>query len=300
MVLATSPPLFVGVSGWAAAKVKHAKFIFDVRDLWPEVAVKMGELSNAKAILLAEKIEGFLYRKADLITPVTDSFLETIASKGIPPTKMQVIPNGTEPDTFNTAASKESLRSRHQLPNKCIVSFIGNMGLAQGLEHVIVAAQQSWEKGEDQVLFLFVGDGPRKERLVKMTQEAGLTNVLFRDRVPLELAVEYMNASDYLIVSLANDPIYAKFIPSKLFDSMAASKPVLLSVDGESRVILDASAAGIYYPAENAQALLDAIEKLRTNPVIAQEMGIRGRDYVTQHFSRRAQALKMLEAMKRV
>ncbi len=295
IVLATSPPLFVGVSGWAAARIKRARFVFDVRDLWPEVAVKMGELNNPKAIKVAESVERFLYRKADLITPVTESFLETIAAKGIPKERMVVVTNGTDPDIFLSEHSPDILRSRLGLPDGFIVSFIGNLGLAQGLLHIIEAAAAMEASGQHDVKFLFVGDGPRKAAVLEAAQKAGLTNIIFRERVTLPEAVEYMIASDALLVPLANDPIYAKFIPSKLFDSMAAARPVLLSVDGEARAILDQAQAGIWYPAEDAAGLVDAIEALRKHPDL-EALGQRGRDFVSAHYTRRAQALKMLKA----
>lgn len=295
IVLATSPPLFVGVSGWAAARIKRARFVFDVRDLWPEVAVKMGELNNPKAIKVAESVERFLYRKADLITPVTESFLESIVAKGIPKERMVVVTNGTDPDIFLSEHTPDLLRSRLDLPEGFIVSFIGNLGLAQGLLHIIEAAEAMEASGQHDVKFLFVGDGPRKAAVLEAAQKAGLTNIIFRERVTLPEAVEYMIASDALLVPLANDPIYAKFIPSKLFDSMAVARPVLLSVDGEARAILDQAQAGIWYPAEDAAGLVDAIETLRNHQDL-EALGQRGRDFVSAHYTRRAQALKMLKA----
>jgi glycosyltransferase involved in cell wall biosynthesis len=296
-VLATSPPLFVGLSGWAAARIKRARFVFDVRDLWPEVAVKMGELNNPRAIRLAERVERFLYRKADLITPVTESFKDTIAGMGIPRHKMVVITNGTEPEVFRSSESVASLREKWSLPDGFVVSFIGNLGLAQGLGHIIDAARILESREEKDITFLFVGDGPRKMSVMAAAEKAGLQRVIFRDRVTLPEAVEFMNASDALLVPLADDPIYAKFIPSKLFDSMAAGKPVLLSVDGEARAILERAAAGLWYPAEQANGLVDAIHSLRNHPA-PNRFGIEGRRFVAEHYTRRAQALKMLHAFQ--
>jgi glycosyltransferase involved in cell wall biosynthesis len=297
VVLATSPPLFVGLSGWAAARIKRARFVFDVRDLWPEVAVKMGELNNPKAIRMAEAVESFLYRKADLITPVTASFKDTIAGMGISREKMVVVSNGTEPEVFQSSIPANELRLKWSIPSGFIVSFIGNLGLAQGLGHIIEAARLLEEQGNDDIYFLFVGDGPRKAFVMDEARKAGVSRVIFRDRVTLPEAVEYMNASDALLVPLADDPIYAKFIPSKLFDSMAAGKPVLLSVDGEARTILNRAAAGLWYPAEQANGLVDSILSLRNHPNF-DTFGIAGRRFVIEHYTRRAQAMKMLDAFQ--
>lgn len=299
IVLATSPPLFVGISGWAAAKIKRAKFVFDVRDLWPEVAVKMGELTNPKAIKIAEKIEHFLYRKADIIIPVTQSFLDTIASNGIEREKMKVITNGTVPEEFSLSESPSQLRLELGLPVKqFIVTFAGNMGLAQGLDHIVECAKLYAESKDNSVLFMFVGDGPRKQRLVDFVQNNDLQNVLFVDRVTTPMAVRYMNASDALLVSLGNDPVYNMFVPSKLFDSMAVGKPVLLSVDGEAKAILDRAEAGLYYTAENAQGLRNSIETLRLNEKLYQLYSKNGPKFVKQYYSRSALAKEMLSYIK--
>jgi len=296
IVLATSPPLFVGLSGWVASHLKRARFVFDVRDLWPEVAVKMGELNNPNTIRMAEAIELFLYRKSDLITVVTSSFRDTIEKMGVRSQKIRVISNGTDTQIFFSNDSVEILRIKFNLPSGFIVSFIGNLGLAQGLDHIIETAWMFHSEGNLDVFFLFVGDGPRKSDLMSKAVDKGLSNVIFRERVELPVASEYMNASDALLVPLADDPIYHKFIPSKLFDSMAAAKPVLLSVDGESHRILVDSDSGIWYPAENADCLKDVILELKKDSLKARQMGTKGKVYVEQHFTRRAQALKMLQA----
>jgi len=300
IVLASSPPLFVGISGWAIARMKRAKFVFDVRDLWPEVAIKMGELNNGFAINLAEKVEHFLYRKADLITAVTRSFKKSIADKDISGDKIKVITNGTDPELFVTEHSKKELRDNLGLRNHFLVSYIGNLGLAQGLEHIIEAAEQIQQTGLSDISFLIVGAGPKKKELKEIAGEKKLTNVTFVNRVPMEKAVEYMNASDALLVPLANDPIYSQFIPSKLFDSMAASKPVLLSVDGESRDILEYSNAGLYYEAEDDEKLFEKILWLKEHKERAERMGEKGRRYVIENYTREVQAMKMIKELQRI
>ena len=296
-VIASSPPLFVGVSGLIASWLKKAKFVFDVRDLWPDLAVSMGELKNRHAIRLAESLELFLYRKADTITTVTDSFKKSIIAKGIDGSKVTIVSNGTDPELFRSLKSKTTLRIELSLPDHFIVSYIGNIGIVQGLDHIIKSALFYSKSGSGKISFLFVGDGPRKKDLERDVMSLGLRNVIFRDRVPSEVASEYMNASDALLVPLANDPICEKFIPSKLFDSMAASKPVLLSVPGESREILMESEAGIFYPPEDDKALVSAIDLLNSDPDLCREMSRNGCRYVMQKYSRRAQALKMLDIL---
>lgn len=300
IVCASSPPLFVGISGWIVALFKKARFVFDVRDLWPEVAVKMGELNNKIAITIAEKIENFLYNKADLITVVTKSFKKSISQKGISENKIDIVTNGTDPVLFYLDEAKQTLRHKLGLQNSFLVSYIGNIGLAQGLDHIINAASLIQEKGLNNISFLIVGDGPKKDELKLESKEKSVINITFIDRVALNKAIEYMNASDVLLVPLADDPIYSQFIPSKLFDSMAAAKPILLSVNGESKSILEKAEAGVYYEAENERQLVDAIIWLKEHAEEAGIMAKNGRTFVKNNYSRDIQAQHMLNSFKKI
>ena len=299
VVVASSPPLFVGIAGWAISRIKGAKYVFDVRDLWPDVAIAMGELRNKRAASLAKSVEKFIYRKAHGITAVTDSFCEDIQRMVGGEKMIRRFTNGTVPEIFEVNKSKVALRQELNLSEKYYVLFAGNMGLAQGLDHVVDAANILQQKAP-QVQFLFVGDGVRKANIATRSKELNLKNIDFLPRVPLKTAARYMNAADALLVPLGNNEIYKKFIPSKLFDSMAASKPVLLSVDGEARKILKEANSGVYYPAENAEGLANAILTLIKDPEESAAMGARGCAYVKEHFSRRTVAIKMAGFLEEV
>lgn len=300
IVWATSPPLFVGISGWAASLFRRARFVFDVRDLWPDVAVAMGELGNDLAIGIAQYIEKFLYRRADLITPVTHSFREAIVSKGISGDKITVVMNGTDTSLFNLEIPVGKLRENLGFQNRFIASYVGNLGLAQGLEHILEAARELQDRKNLDISFLIVGDGPKKSNLRELSETYNLSNLTFIPRVPLEEAVRYMMASDCLLVPLARDDIYDQFIPSKLFDGMAAAKPILLSVDGESRNILRQAGAGLYYEAENHRQLVEKLLWLKDHPQKIAEMGRQGRKYVEEHMTREAQSNKMMLEFKQL
>ncbi len=296
IVAASSPPLFVGIAGWAADKIHKGKFVFDVRDLWPEVAIKMGQLNNQLAISIAKKIEHFLYRKADLITTVTNSFKRTISENGIINSKIDVITNGTDSDVFDLKDTKYELRKSLSLDRGFLVSYVGNIGLAQGLEHIIESARRLQNDGVIDIRFLIVGDGPEKRYLKEKAASANIHNIAFINRVPLAKASKYMSASDALLVPLADDPIYSQFVPSKLFDGMAAAKPILLSVNGEAREILKASKAGVYYEAENDKQLTEKILWLKNHPQEVSEMARNGYKFVNEHYTREAQAESMLHS----
>lgn len=298
VVFASSPPLFVGIAGWLSARLTDAQFIFDVRDTWPEVAVAMGALNNPLAISLAEGLECFIYNRADGITAVTDSFCEHISERvdGDPPIRR--VMNGTVPEIFNRDDQRTKKRAALGVQDKFVVLYAGNHGLAQGLPHIVEAAA-SMPSGVG-VEFVMVGSGPVKSELVDEARRHDLDTIQFVDRVSLEEAAAYMAASDALLVPLEDHKIYKQFIPSKLFDSMAAGKPVLLSVDGEARTILDKADAGLYYPPENAEELTEHVAWLAAHPSEAQAMGERGRAYARMHCTRASQVDKLISFMEEV
>ncbi|MFP4643762.1 MAG: glycosyltransferase family 4 protein [Spirochaetales bacterium] len=298
VVIASSPPLFVGPSGWLVAKLKRAKYVFDVRDLWPKVAVAMGELNGAKAIRIAEAIERFTYRKADAVTTVTKSFsgeIEKVTQKSKP---VELVMNGAMTrliDTVDRDAAFRELYAREYFT----VTYAGNLGLAQGLGHIIDAAA-ILEKSDPGVRFRIIGSGPKQHELVSRAREYGLSNVEFYDRVELSRALQFLVASDALVVPLVKDDIYRMFIPSKLFDSMAVGKPVLLSVDGEAREILESAEAGLFYEPESSEGLVRAVRELRSSPEKAKAMGRNGYNVARARLSRDAQSKRFLALLEKI
>jgi len=286
-VLATSPPLLGGVAGWAISRLKRAKFVLDIRDIWPAAAEALGELRNPFFLRCAEWLERRLYRAADCITAVTKSFCAHISAVGADASKIHWLPNGTVEELFTPDHCEAGLKATLGLEGRFVVTFAGTHGIAQGLLAVLDAAKHL--TGEP-VTFFFIGDGPVKPALMERARAEGLDNVVFHAQVPLVRIPPYLNLSDALLVPLRNDPIFSSFIPSKLFDSMACGKPVLLMVDGEARRLLDEARAGLYVAAENACALADAVRWLRAHPDESRDFGRNGRKFVLENFTRSRQA----------
>ena len=299
VVLATSPPLFVGLAGWAISKLKRAKFVFDVRDLWPDLAIEMGELRDLRVIGLAKRMERFIYRHADGITAVTESFCRDISRTAKTDVPVGLVMNGTTPSVFDCDAERARLRKELGWEDRFVVTYAGNVGLCQGLHHIVEAAAVL-EQETPRLLFAFIGEGAVREHLVKEAERRQIGNVQFLGRVPLEKAAAYMAASDALLVPLADEAIYQKFIPSKLFDSMAAGRPVLLAVDGEARRILDRAEAGLYYAPESGDALAEAVRRLLEHPERGQGMGRKGQAFVREHYDRKVQARKMASFLEAI
>lgn len=298
VVLASSPPLFVGPAGWIAARLLRAPFVFDVRDLWPDLAVAMNELNDPSKIWLAKRLEHFIYHRADAITAVTDGFCDAIQSVTGPSKPMKRVMNGTVPSIFQRDAAREPLRKELGIDDRFVVTYAGNIGICQGLDHILDAAEELQARGKDDILFRMIGSGPVKDQLRKEAERRDLGNLEFHPRVSLDEAAAHMSAADALLVPLARHEIYCSFIPSKLFDSMAAGRPVLLSVDGESRAILERAEAGRYYEAEDGAALAREVEWMNDHPDAAKTMGARGREFAATHCTRAVQADRMVDFLE--
>jgi len=290
VVVATSPPLPVALAGLVISRLKRAAFVMDVRDLWPRAAKALGELAEGRAYQAAERLEMFLYRRADRITVTTRAFARDIAERA-PETsaRIHLVPNGTLETVFNPDRGDAGLRRQLGLDGLCVAGYVGLHGLAQGLGTVLDAAERLAAAGAP-IHFLFVGDGPQRSALISRAQNAGLTNVLFLPQVPLEESAHYMNAADVLLVPLTAEPVFEMFVPSKMFDAMACARPVVLMVPGEARTILAESGGGVFVPPGDAVTLAEALTELAGQGESRERMGRAGRAYVVQHYRRAEQA----------
>lgn len=294
IVFASSPPLPVGIAGWVVARLKRARYVFDVRDQWPEVAVALGELSRPGFVRLAERMEAFIYRHADAITSVTRGFVADIRAAVGDSRPVELVRNGTVPETFSRDDRRPAGRDLMGAGDRFVVLFAGNIGVAQGLDHVMEAAAQLQER-KASVLFVFLGSGARLDFLRREAERRTLQNVRFLPRTDLETAAGLHAAADALLVALVRHEVFQKYIPSKLYDAMAAGRPLLLSVDGEARDLVEEHGAGVYYPPEDAAGLVGAVEWLRAHPQEASAMGRRGRDAAVRCYSRSEQAGQLLQ-----
>ena len=298
VVFATSPPLPVGLVGWVIARARGARFILDVRDLWPAAVRALGQVQRPAALRLAEALEQFLYRRADRITAATRGFVRHIAPRAKEASRVVWLPNGASTDLFDPARVDPTLRGRLGLEGRFVVTFAGLHGLAQGLDAVLEAASRLRDRPD--VSFCLIGDGPVKEDLVARAARLGLSNVRFLPTVPVDEVAPYLTASDALLVPLRRHPVFDTFVPSKLFDFLACARPVILLVDGEAREILEASGGGIFSPPGDGDELAKAVLTLLETPVEARRrMGERGRVYVLAHYTRAAHAARLVELIER-
>jgi glycosyltransferase involved in cell wall biosynthesis len=292
VVIATSPQLLVGLTGWWLARSKGVPFVFEVRDLWPEslAAVGMGE-SNSLLHRLLGKIAGFLYRKCDHIVVVTPAFKSHLIERwNVPPEKISIVQNGVEADLFSPRpASAVELRRELSMEAKFVVCYIGTMGLAHGLETIVEAAALLRDSAPE-VLFLLVGEGAEKERIASLIRAHGLSNIQLLDQQPREQIPAFLSASDLCLVMLKKTELFKTVIPTKMLECMSCARPIVLAVDGQARQILEEANAGIFIEPENPQALARAILQLKSDPEWRKSLGAHGRDYILKRFSRKKSA----------
>jgi glycosyltransferase involved in cell wall biosynthesis len=271
--------------------------VFEVRDLWPESAVALGELKNPRAIVLAERLERACYRRARRIVVVTTGIRKRLLERGLPVEKLVLIPNGANTELFRPEpAAGAALRSELGLGDAFLVLYAGIHGIAQGLETVVESARML--ERDRRICFLFVGEGPVKAEILALAQRYGLENIHFHDEVPRSRVPAYLSAADVALVPLRKLDLFTAAVPSKIFDAWAAGCPTLVSIDGEARRVLEESGAGHYVEPENPRALAEAIRDLADHRDACQEMGVNGRSFVEIRFSRQAQA-RALEGVLR-
>ncbi|MBN1450775.1 MAG: glycosyltransferase family 4 protein [Anaerolineales bacterium] len=299
LVWGTSPPIFQGVTAWALARLKGARFLFEVRDLWPQFAIAVGVLTNPVLIRASEWLERFLYRHADRVMVNSPGFQEHVEARGAK--RVELVPNGADPSMFDPANRGVTFRQSHNLTDKFVVMYAGAHGMSNDLGVVLEAAkilQEVTVTPDIQVVLL--GDGKEKANLQAQVDEMGLTNVTFAPSVPKTEMPDALAAADACIAILKPLEAYRTTYPNKVFDYMAAGRPVVLAIDGVIREVVEAAGCGIFAEPGNPSALSDAIRKLAADKEEARTMGLAGRKYLERNFSRAsigAQLIQLLESM---
>ncbi len=289
VIIATSPQLLVGLSGWWLSVTRNVPFVFEVRDLWPESLSAVG-ISGEDSLLhqTLSKIARFLYEHSDRIVVVTPAFKERlIADWSVPAEKIAIVENGVETESFAPAADEAiaTLRKELNAEGKFIASYVGTMGNAHGLETLLDAARQLQNQNSE-VLFLLIGEGAEKERIKAQAQARNLSNVRFLDQQPRERIPLFISASDACLVLLKKADVFKTVIPTKMLEFMSCARPVILGVDGQAREILEDAQAGIVIEPENAADLVAAIQQLSNNSALGARLGRMGREHIMRHFSR--------------
>ncbi len=295
VIIATTPQFFTATAGYAAALCKFKPWIMEVRDLWPESIKAVDAIKHERVIDFLEKIELFLYRKATRIVVVTDAFKKNISGRGIPQGKIDVVKNGVVLRNYPELPKSQELLTKHKLHGKFIVGYMGTHGLAHKLDFVLDCAAAVTDPN---VHFVFVGNGAKREELLAQKKRLNLANVSLLPSVTKAQTRAFISIFDVALVNLRRSDTFKTVIPSKIFENAAMGKPILLGLEGESRVIIDEYGAGRSFEPENTEEFMRVLQTLQTDKKVYAECRS-GALVLAQNFSRRAAAAKMYKIIER-
>lgn len=303
IIIVTSPPLFVGMSGWLLSVFKRIPFIFEVRDLWPESAIDTGVLTNKWVIKFAFWFEKFIYRKAKLINVLTLAFRENLVSKkNVPENKVIYIPNAADfsyaerlAGSFDIAA----FRREKGWEGKTVITYVGAHGVANHLIQVIETAELL--KSRKEVLFLCIGEGMQRTMLQEEVLKRGLDNIQFIGPVPKTEVFKYILASDIGTSVLKKVEAFKTVLSNKTFDYMSCKKPILMVIDGISRQLVEEAACGAFVEPENPADFAAKVEHYLQMPRAEfEQQGLSGYQYAKGNFDRQVLAQKYLDCMSKI
>ena len=281
VVMVMSPPLPLGVAGWLAAIPRRTPFVFNIQDVFPDVAVELGAITDPRVISAASWLERFLYRRADAVTVLSDDLRDNVAGKlgRHRPERVVVIPNFVDTERIRPTDPDNSYRAENDLTGRTVVMYAGNVGLSQSLDLVVEAARRFRDRGRDDVVFVINGGGSALAGLRESAR--GLDNLRFVGMQPRERLPEVLAAGDLHLVPLRTG-LARSSVPSKLYSILAAGRPVLASVDGGTEVAttIERAGAGVSVPPEDADRFVSALDRMLSDRTALAAMGASGRAFV--------------------
>lgn len=305
VVICSSPPLEIALAGVFISWLKRKPLVLEIRDLWPDEVIQLNLLQGRVQIAVAKWIERLAYRQANRVVPVSPRFVPYLLGEGMPEQKIRVIINGTDidlfrpPDTVNLPPASHELDQEATRPiDKFVAIYAGTVGLTQHIETVLEAAQLLQE--HEDICFILAGDGKEKPKLLEKQRQLGLANVQFLPIQPRKKIAAMIANADVCLIHTANEMIHTRIIPAKLFDYMAAGRPVVVGASGQARALVEQAQAGIAVPPEDAQGMAEAILRLYNNSKLRARLGANGRKYAEENFSRQIIARKYVQLIEEV
>jgi len=276
-VLAVSPPLTLGLTGWAIARARGGKLVFNIQDVYPDVLVNLGILGDGPLLRATRRLESFCYERADAVTVLSEELQDNVREKTSRPEKVRVIPNFVDAAAIAPTPRENSYRREFGLEGKVVVMYAGNVGMSQSLDIVVEAAAALAH--EEDLVFVINGQGAARVELERRAR--GLTNLRFIDMQPAGRLSEVLAAADIHLVPLKRG-LARSSVPSKTYSILAAARPLIASVDHGSEVarLVESVDAGLAVPPEDAEALTKAIRQLVEAPAERARMGASGRRFV--------------------
>ena len=301
VVVATSPQFFCGWAGLLVSRLKRAPFLLEIRDIWPESIQAVGAIRRPLLLRILEWMERIMYRGADHIVAVGNGYRDKILEKVDVGNRISVITNGVDLREFAPDEPYPRLLHVWGLEDRFVCSYVGTIGMAHGLEVVVKAAKILKGKGRRDIGFCLVGDGAARERLEEEAKRAGLNGmVVFAGRQPKEEIPAVLASSNACLIHLKDCELFGTVIPSKIFETMAMGRPIIMGVRGEARRIVIEAGAAVEMEPESAESLVEAVERLADDPHLTSQLGRSARDYVAKHYDRNVLAARFLRLLAEV
>ena len=285
VMYAEHPPLTIGLAAWILGRVRRIPFLYGVNDLWPESIEATGMVRNQAFLGLIGQLERFVYKHANSIAVISNGIKRNLIGKGVPEEKVHVIPHWADESLYRPVPADPELARQLGMVGRFNVVFAGQLGLAQGLDVVLEAAEELRDLTD--VQFVLVGDGTDAERLRRVADERGLDNIRFLGRQPAARMPHIFAISDVLLVHLRNEPLFRISIPSKTIAYMACGRPVLMAVEGDAADLIQAAGAGLTCRSGDGKDLAETVRRLRAmNRAELEKMGRVGRETFLTSYSR--------------
>lgn len=301
VVIATSPQFFCGWAGVLVSRMKRRPLVLEIRDIWPESIETVGAIRNRRMLRILEWLERRMYLAATHIVAVGRGYRARILEKADVADRTTVITNGVDLSRFVPGPPDVRFLHLWDLEGKFVCSYVGTIGMAHGLEVVIDAAKILKAKGRRDVSFCLVGDGAQRRHLEEKAQEAGLDGmVVFTGRQPKEEIPAVLASSNACLIHLRDCPLFGSVLPSKIFETMAMGRPIIMGVRGEACDLVMEAGAGIPMEPGSAESLAQAVERLADDGQFAAIRGRAARDYVATYYNRDLLADGFLRLLRRV
>lgn len=301
LVYATSTPLTVGgIALWLKWR-KGWRYIFEVRDLWPEFPIQIGAIKNSFLIWVLRKFEKLIYDKSEFVIALSPGMEAGVLNAGTSQEKVCVIPNMSKPDEFYPHEPNRDVIEQFGLDmTKFNVVHFGSMGVANGLDYIIEAALLAFKQGKRDINFVFLGDGATLPRLQQRVQEVGLKNVQFLGNHKMSIVSEVVNCCDASITSFLDIPILYTNSPNKLFDSLSAGKPIIVNSAGWTKDLVEKENCGCYVDPQNPQDLVDQICAMKDNKNLLSEWSKNARRLSIDVFDKSKLSKQMADVVERI
>ena len=294
IVVATSPQFFTTWAAWGISKIKRKPWVFELRDIWPESIKTVGAMKESRVLDYLEKIELGLYKSSDKVIAVTDAFKNNLIHRGIDENKIEVVTNGSNMELFSPVSKDVKLLETLNLKDKFIIGYLGTHGMAHSLDFIMHSIE---EIKDNNIHFLFIGDGAMKKTIVDISKKLSLSNVTFLDPILKDKMPQYLSIIDVSLAPLKREDNFKTVIPSKIFEASAMGKPTLLGVEGEAKSIIEKYNAGLCFVPEDQKDFVEKVMLLKRDKSLYNDC-VKGCANLAKDYDRKKLALKMLHILK--